>query len=130
MRRTNRIWFFLTLGLSCITLVALVFSVWELIEYRYFRDLNYVTLHYLYISRGIAGALLTAIWATWLVSRERMRQEVELEQSYEHYRSILNHMPEAVTLFDESYKVAEWNDAAERLFGISREQALGHCLPN
>ncbi len=130
LRPTNRPWFLLTLGFSCLTLVAAVFSLWELIEYRYFRDLNYVTLHYLYITRGIAGALLTAMWAAWFVFRERRRQEEELEQSYEHYRSILNHMPEAVTLFDESYRVVEWNDAAERLFGFDRQQSLGQRLPN
>lgn len=129
-RPTNRPWFLLTLAFSCLTLVAAVFSIWELIEYRYFRDLDYLTLHYLYITRGIAGALLTAMWASWFVFRERRRQEKELEQSYEHYRSILNHMPEAVTLFDESYRVVEWNDAAERLFGFDRQQSLGQLLPN
>src|ERR1035441_427288 len=129
-RHTKRPWFLLTLGLSCLTLLALVFSLWELIEYRYFRDLNYVTLHYLYITRGMATALLTGVWAAWFVMRGRRRQEEELEQSYEHYRSILNHMPEAVALFDESFRVVEWNDAAERLFGFDRQQALGLPLPN
>ena len=130
MRPTNRPWFLLTLALSCFTLLALVFSLWELIEYRYFRDLDYITLHYLYITRGVATALLTGIWAAWFVWRERRRQEEELKLSYEHYRSILNHMPEAVALFDESYQVVEWNEAAERLFGFDRQQALGLPLPN
>jgi len=130
VRSSNRSWFFLTLGLSCLTVVGLVFSLWELIEYRYFQNLNYVTLHYLYVSRGIAGALLTGIWAAWFVSRERRRQESELEESYEHYRSILNHMPEAVTLFSDSYHVVEWNEAAERLFGFDRQHSLGLPIPN
>src|ERR1035437_9537484 len=130
LRPTNRPWFLLTVALSCFTLLALVFSLWELIEYRYFRDLDYVTLHFMYVTRGIATALLTGMWASWFVLRERRRQEEELEQSYEHYRSILNHMPEAVALFDESYQVVEWNDAAERLFGFDRQQTLGRPLPN
>jgi len=130
VRPASQAWFLVTLGLSCLTLLALVFSLWELIEHRYFRDLNYVTIHYLYITRGIATALLTGIWAAWFVLRERRRREEELEQSYEYYRSILNHMPEAVALFDEAYQVVEWNDAAERLFGFDQQQALGRPLPN
>jgi hypothetical protein len=48
----ERRWFWATLVLSSITLVAVVFATWELVEYRFFREANYVTLHYLYITRG------------------------------------------------------------------------------
>ena len=50
----GRRWFWATLVLSSISIIALVFAFWELVENHYFRDLNYVSLHYLYISRGIA----------------------------------------------------------------------------
>ena len=126
---TGRRWFLVTLGLSCVTLLAIVFTVWELVEHRYFRDLDYVTLHYLYITRGIASSLLVGAWAAWLVFGERQRHEQQLEQSYEHYRSILSHMPEAVALVDEELRVVEWNDAAERLFGFERPEVLGQRLP-
>src|SRR5512134_1571171 len=88
-------WFLVTLALSCVTILAVVFSVWELIEHRYFRDLDYTTLHYLYISRGVASSLLVGLWASWFVLRERRRREAQLERSYEHYRALLNNMPEA-----------------------------------
>lgn len=122
-------WFLLTLALSCITILALVFSLWELLELRYFRSLDYMTLHYLYITRGVASSLLMALWATWFVLRERRRREAELKQSYERYRSILNSTPEAVVLFDEGFRVVEWNAAAERLYGLARQLALGQALP-
>ena len=126
---STRRWFLATLGLSCLTLLAAVFSLWELLEHRYFRDLDYMTLHYLYITRGITSSLLVGGWATWLVLRERRRYENQLEQSCEHYHSILSHMPEALALFDEHFRVHEWNDAAERLYGLPRHQVLGQVLP-
>jgi PAS domain S-box-containing protein len=125
----SRRWFVVTLALSCVTLLALVFSLWELMEREYFRDLDYITLHYLYITRGIASSLLIGFWAAWFVLRERRLHEDQLEESYEHYRSILNNMPEAVALLDENYRVVEWNEAAERLFGFDRPQAIGQRLP-
>lgn len=125
----SRTWFLLTLGLSCITILAVVFSLWELIEHHYFRGLDYSTLHYLYITRGIASSLLIGIWAAWFVLRERLQHENELERSDERHRSILNSTPEAIALFDESFRVMEWNAAAERLYGITRQQVLGQVLP-
>lgn len=122
-------WFLLTLVLSCVTLLALVFSLWELVEHHYFRGLDYATLHYLYITRGIASSLLIGLWAGWYVLRERRRHEQELEQSCDHYRSILNSTPDAVVLFDDSFRVLEWNAAAERLYGFAGEQVLGQQLP-
>ena len=125
----GRPWFYLTLALSCLTLLALVFSLWELVEHRYFRDLDYVTLHYLYITRGVTSSLLVGMWASWFVMRERRRREEQLQQSCAYYRTILDHMPEAVVLFDEQFRVMEWNEAAERLYGLERQQALQQVLP-
>lgn len=122
-------WFLVTLGLSCATILALIFSVWELIEHQYFRDLDYVQLHYLYITRGVVSSILVGLWATWFVWRERRRHVHELEQSHERYRSILNTTPEAVVLFDDGAHVIEWNQAAEGLYGLSRQQVLGQALP-
>ncbi len=100
-----------------------------MVEHHYFRDLNYRTLHYLYITRGIASSLMIGLWATWYVLRERSRHEDHLERSHRHYRSILDHTPDAVIVFDENFRVVEWNEAAERLYELAREQALGQALP-
>ena len=71
----QRNWFWVTLTLSSITVVAIVLAVWELLENRFFRNLDYLTLHYLYISRGIAVSLILAFWAAWFVLRERKEKE-------------------------------------------------------
>lgn len=126
----ERRWFWATLVLSSISIIALVFAFFELVENRFFRDLNYVSLHYLYISRGIASSLLLAIWAAYFVLRQRRRAETELRRSRERYRGILEASPEAVVLFDEALRVVEWNATAQRLYGFPREEVLGHELPS
>src|SRR5690348_10061085 len=125
----ERRWFWMTLVLSSISIVALVFAFWELVENRFFRELNYVSLHYLYISRGIASSLLLASWAAWFVLRQRRIAEEELRRSRERYRGLLEASPEAVALFDANLNVWEWNATAERLYGYSKAQVLGGKLP-
>jgi len=125
----QRHWFWATLILSSISIVALVFAFWELVENRFFQDADYVSLHYLYISRGIASSLLLATWAAWFVFRERRRAESELRRSQERYLGILEASPSAVTLYDGSLVVLEWNASAERLYGFSKADVLGQPLP-
>src|SRR4051812_47902403 len=122
-------WFWGTLVLSSISIIALVFAFWELVENHYFRDLNYVSLHYLYISRGVASSLLLAAWAAWFVLRQRRHAEAELRRSHARYHGLLEASPGAVVLFDRQFRVAEWNAAAERLYGFDRAQVIGHELP-
>ena len=125
----ERRWFWATLILSSISIVAIVFAFWELVENRFFRELNYVSLHYLYISRGIASSLLLAIWAAWFVLRQRRRAEEELRRSRERYRGLLEASPDAVALYDRNLRVYEWNATAEYLYGFSKDEALGKTLP-
>lgn len=125
----GRRWFWATLMLSCVSIVAVVFSAWELVENRFFREADYVSLHYLYITRGIASSLLLAVWAAWYVLRQRRRSEEELRLSREHYRGLLEASPGAVALYDSSLLVSEWNATAERLYGFSKEEVVGNPLP-
>lgn len=122
-------WFWVTLMLSSISLVAVVFAAWELLEYRFFRDVDYVTLHYLYITRGIGSSLLLAFWAGWFVLRQRRASERQLRQSRERYRKLLDASPCAVALYDAELRVVEWNASAQRLYGFRREDVLGERLP-
>ena len=122
-------WFWLTLLLSSISIVAVAFAAWELAESHFFRDVDYVTLHYLYISRGVASSLLLAAWAAWYVLRQRRRSEEELHRSREHYRRLLEVSPDAVALYDGELRVTEWNAAAERLYRFAKAEVLGHRLP-
>ena len=125
----ERRWFWLTLALSSITVIGFVFAVWELLEARFFRDADYLTLHYLYITRGIGSALLLAGWAAWFVMRERRDTEEQLRRSREHYRGLLEFAPGAVAVYDEGLIVREWNAAAERLYGFSKAEAIGKPIP-
>lgn len=128
-RAQQRRWFWATLILSCISIAAVVFAAWELVENHFFRDLDYLTLHYLYITRGIASSLLLALWAAWFVLRQRRQSEEELRLSREHYRGLLEASPGAVALYDASLRVSEWNATAERLYGFSKEEVIGQQLP-
>jgi two-component system NtrC family sensor kinase len=121
-------WFWLTLTLSSITIVSVVFLVWELIEDHFFRNLDYRALHYLYITRGIVSSLLLAFWAAWYVLRERRASEEQLRQSREHYRGLLEASPGAVALYDGEFVIIEWNAAAEQLYGFSKAETLGSRL--
>ncbi len=122
-------WQWTTLVLSSVSMVAVVFALWELVENRFFRDVDYVTLHYLYITRGIASSLILASWAGWYVLRQRRRSEDDLRRSREHYRGLLEASPGAVVLYDASLRVSEWNQAAERLYGFSKGEVIGRALP-
>ncbi len=125
----ERRWFWATLVLSSISIVAVVFAFWELVENHFFRDADYVSLHYLYISRGIASSLLLALWSGWYVLRQRRAAEEELRRSWERYRSLLHALPGAMVLYDRSLRVSEWNDTAERLYGYGRQEVLEKVLP-
>jgi len=125
----ERRWFWATLALSSVSIVGFVFAVWELIESHFFRDADYLTLHYLYISRGVGSSFLLAFWAAWFVLRGRRKSEEELRRSRARYLGILNCSPAAIALFDCNLVVEEWNASAEALYGYSREEVVGHKLP-
>src|SRR5947209_8030788 len=125
----ERRWFWVTLVLSSTTIVALVFAFWELIENRFFRDLDYVSFHYLYISRGITASVLLATWAGWFVTRQRRRSDEQLRKSHERYRGLLEASPGAVVLYDRNLIVTEWNATAETLYGWARQEVIGQPLP-
>jgi len=118
-------WFWATLTLSSITIVSLVFAAWELVDNRFFRNADYLTLHYLYITRGVATSLILAFWAAWFVSRQRRKSEEDLRRSRERYRGLLEAFPGAVILYDSNLRVLEWNASAERLYGYPRAEICG-----
>src|ERR1035438_3335555 len=122
-------WFWATLTLSSITIVSVVLAAWELVENRLFRDADYITLHYLYITRGVASSLLLAFWAAWFVLRQRRKSEADLRRSRDLYRALLEAFPGAVILYDADLRVLEWNAPAERMYGYPREEILGARLP-
>src|SRR6266498_3335247 len=49
----------------------------------------------------------------------------ELQRQKQYYESLLEVSPSAVITVDPQHKVASWNPAAEKLFGYTREEAIG-----
>ncbi|MGB8065648.1 MAG: PAS domain S-box protein [Candidatus Sulfotelmatobacter sp.] len=56
---------------------------------------------------------------------DRKRAEEEIRQSQQKLRMHFEHTPLGVVEWDLEFRVTNWNPAAERMFGYSREEALG-----
>ena len=106
MRHTR---FWATLILSSLTIVLFIFLLWELMENSFFKDLDYKTLHYLYITRGVAVSLLLACWAAWFVWKEKLKHQEWLDK-------IINNSTDAILVYDETGQITAFNKTAEGLF--------------
>ncbi|HEU5486141.1 MAG TPA: PAS domain S-box protein, partial [Microlunatus sp.] len=52
----------------------------------------------------------------------------ELQRQKQYYQSLLEASPTAIVTIDPDHKVTSWNPAAEKLFGYSREEAIGQDI--
>ena len=59
---------------------------------------------------------------------ERKLAQRELEERRIYLERVLAAAPDAIVPMDAQHRVVEWNSGAARLFGHSREEALGHDL--
>jgi PAS domain S-box-containing protein len=59
-------------------------------------------------------------------SRARLAEELERQKQY--FESLLEISPVAIVTTDLDGSVTSWNPEAERLFGYSRDEAIGHNL--
>ncbi|HWP93061.1 MAG TPA: ATP-binding protein [Thermodesulfobacteriota bacterium] len=112
MRHTR---FWATLILSSLTIVLFTFLLWELMENSLFEDLDYKTLHYLYITRGITVSLLLACWAAWFVWKEKLKHQERLDK-------IINNSTDAILVYDETGQITAFNKTAESLFCDNRKR--------
>jgi len=72
-----------------------------------------------------AGTLVVlGVWADVALARREHRLQL-LQRSQQHYQSLFEDCPAALVAWDCQYRVCNWNEADERLFGWSREEALG-----
>jgi two-component system, cell cycle sensor histidine kinase and response regulator CckA len=88
-----------------------------------------------------AVALMLAAWGLlWrgvmadITGRKRAEESLQtaheaLRQANEALATIIHASPLAIFAFDLEGNVTSWNPAAERMFGWSREEALGRRLP-
>ena len=56
---------------------------------------------------------------------DRKRAEEEMRKSQQKLRIHFDHTPLGVVEWDLEFRVTNWNPAAERIFGYSREEAMG-----
>ncbi len=56
---------------------------------------------------------------------DRKRAEEEIRQSQQKLRIHFEHTPLAVVEWDLKFRVAAWNPSAERIFGYTRDEAMG-----
>jgi two-component system cell cycle sensor histidine kinase/response regulator CckA len=56
---------------------------------------------------------------------DRKRAEEEIRQSQKKLRTHIDHTPLAMVEWDLEFRVAAWNPSAERIFGYTREEAIG-----
>jgi len=56
---------------------------------------------------------------------DRKRAEEEMRQSQQKLRIHFEHTPLAVVEWDLKFRVTDWNPSAERMFGYSRQEAIG-----
>ncbi len=115
--------------LSGATVSAAVFAVWEVIQQNYFQGLDYPTLHYLYITRGIALAFFLAAWAAGIVITHRRAAITQLRRSDMKYRQLIEEARDAIVVVDRQGIVHEWNPQASRFFGFTRDEVIGQPLP-
>ncbi|MFW6131686.1 MAG: two-component regulator propeller domain-containing protein [Candidatus Aminicenantaceae bacterium] len=56
---------------------------------------------------------------------EQKKAEEELEKRQRYLESVFSSAPDAIITLDNSHKVVEWNEGAERIFGYKRKEVLG-----
>lgn len=71
---------------------------------------------------GIALLLVALMLSVLVVQQRRTRS---LKDAAARYRVFYEAAPVAIVVSDYTHRVLDWNDAAEKLFGWSREEVLG-----
>jgi PAS domain S-box-containing protein len=90
-----------------------------------------VTLSLTVLLGGLMLAMVVALRLNRQLRYSQSALKVELEQRKQAERTLsyqadlLAHTRDAVVAADDDYRVTFWNDAAARLYGFTREEALG-----
>ncbi|MBN1177605.1 MAG: GAF domain-containing protein [Anaerolineae bacterium] len=59
-------------------------------------------------------------------ARERLQGQIEERRLY--LESVLDNAPDAIVTLDARHNILEWNNGAERLFGYTRDEAIGQNI--
>jgi len=128
LKDTNEVFRRLKLGwliLGTLTIMAFVFGIYEVLEQNLFKETDPVTVHYLFITRGIMMALLMAAWTLWTIYHFHTHFEFELEATESRYRNIVENSVDAIITIDNEGHIASWNKGAENIFGWEAAEVQG-----
>jgi PAS domain S-box-containing protein len=89
-------------------------------------DLELLTLFGNHAAIAVENTRLRDELQRELVEREQIERQIEERRVY--LESVLACAPDAIATIDAQSRVLEWNPGAERLFGYSREEALGQNI--
>lgn len=73
-------------------------------------------------------SLISSIAAQLGVVIKRKQAEQALRDSEEKFRSITTAAFDAIVMMDDEGKISFWNEAAEKMFGYAKEEAMGKIL--
>jgi two-component system sensor kinase FixL len=104
------------------TILSLVFHLWSSGEYANFAHWN-SPLFVAEVSRGLTFTAL-GVGIAWIGERlKRARLQASAREA--HLQSILDTVPEAMIVIDQSARIQSFSSAAERLFGYDADEVLG-----
>jgi len=92
---------------------------------RTHKDGSLIDVELLALPLVVAGERV-GFYAIYHDISERKRFERELRRQKEYYEALFVNSPVAVVTVDRDGKVVSWNPAAERLFGYTQAEAIGH----
>lgn len=78
--------------------------------------------------RGKDGTIIGLV-AVYMDISERKRFDEVLRQTNERLANIIKSSPAGIVVLDRDGIVHEWNSAAEKIFGFTEQEVLGHPLP-
>ncbi|HEY9679897.1 MAG TPA: ATP-binding protein [Drouetiella sp.] len=79
-----------------------------------------------YLIKGLAGD--DSVFRCLQYAIERNKVEAALRKSERRLRIILEHSYDAFASMDTRFHITDWNNSAERTFGITKPEALGRSL--
>ena len=80
------------------------------------------------LTAGLLAAVSAGFVATWWLWRFGMRQTRSLSAAKARLEAVIRTSLDAVVVVDHESRVIEFNGAAEKVFGYTREEALGRKL--
>lgn len=81
----------------------------------------------------LVGTIVVATFVQWWALRPLLhgleQQTLKLTESEVRFRSLVEQIPDhSVIMLDAAGIISSWNDAAERIFGLSADEALGQTF--